>query len=860
MPTIQLNPIDDAYVAQDHPTSKYGGGTVLVCTNYTSNRHRIDYLKFDISALKWNKILNAKLWLFQDNYNPWGTARGNVSAYKVSDIIWDESTITWNNRPALGDLIDTTNCASSNTWYSWNLKDYVEERVGAGADYISAALDRAFQLAWSQFKSKEYGGGSYAPYLEVEYAPFGEDLFAKFEVGQGYRDLKAEFELRQDITNLFANFTVRHSGSEDLKAVANIVQHIDLFSVFKVRHSVPSERMDVFGPYTAETSISNTSCYVWSFQRKVFHAAGRHWIVYCDALNLYHISRPDGSETWGSPQLIKAGTGNAGSKCATWVEGNELHYGYGSGTNGGPLLYRKGTLNPDGTISWAAAEQTIIAGQSGYTYYWPSICVDSEGYPWIAYSRMIGTAMTAWIRRSSTKDGTWTTAPNYPAALRSDDHSWMTILVPLTGGKVFAFYVYAGWYNFSGRICDADGIGSEIAKYMPGVDQAYYCSAVAVGDSVIATIPDQNNRFHLSKMEGGAWGDDQILETGVPNHSQLLLSKFGNSIFAIWPRTTGTHEFRYKKSEDGGASWSDWDVLFQEPTGIQTAGRSATAYSLGSALGIAWLGPDTIYLDLRYAYLTPTEAPELKATFHVGQDSADLKAVFRVTQEDLFAKFVVAHTGPPLELFGKAIIRHSGFEEIPAEFEVTHWADLKCTLRVRKILNFEGSLGIGFQWWGGGGWDQMVDFEMLTPTGSYVGKFPDGPAGFRWVLLSFKQLQERYYLMGEADIDGSRPDRSRVIGLLWTYHSAGLRRVDSLSVWRGYDLRASFIVRQFASEDLRAVFEVAHWEDLKAEFIVQHWKDLKAIMNMRHKNSANLKATFHVGQDSRDLKAEFTLT
>ena len=155
-----------------------------------------------------------------------------------------------------------------------------------------------------------------------------------------------------------------------------------------------------------------------------------------------------------------------------------------------------------------------------------------------------------------------------------------------------------------------------------------------------------------------------------------------------------------------------------------------------------------------------------------------------------------------------------------------------------SAIDLSQSEGIAFYWWGSGGVDQNIDFEMRTPTGSWIGRFYDGPAEWRWVFLSWDDLTE-------VDLDGSRPDRSNVTDFFWTYHTDGVRRVDYIVGWRRQDLRADFEVRQETSQDLSAKFEAQVSLNLLAGLIV------------RHRSTAEVLGRFEVGQDSQDLLGKF---
>ena len=217
---------------------------------------------------------------------------------------------------------------------------------------------------------------------------------------------------------------------------------------------------------------------------------------------------------------------------------------------------------------------------------------------------------------------------------------------------------------------------------------------------------------------------------------------------------------------------------------------------------------------------------DLLASFEVGQDSQDLPASFHVGQDakDLFVSITIRHTYS-IDLFAKATIRHTGVPvELLAKFDVMHWRDLLCHVCIPHRYNFSDGMGVAFKWWGSGGMDQNIDFEMWSPTGGWVGKFPDGPAKWRQVILSWDDLTE-------VDLDGSRPNKSNITGMYWTYHTPGVRRVDAIQTWMIQDLLCKFIVRgrsspgalveipakfevglHRASEELKCVFEVNHFE------------------------------------------------
>lgn len=95
-----FSPIADSTVKQEFPTTNYGSVNTLITSNYYSTNTQTVYLKFDLGSLTLDQIESATLRL---------TAALSRVVYKqvnfVSDNSWQESTLTWNNRPVSSTLL-----------------------------------------------------------------------------------------------------------------------------------------------------------------------------------------------------------------------------------------------------------------------------------------------------------------------------------------------------------------------------------------------------------------------------------------------------------------------------------------------------------------------------------------------------------------------------------------------------------------------------------------------------------------------------------------------------------------------------------------------------------------------------------
>ncbi len=94
---LYITPTADSYVDSGNPTSNYGTSATL----YAYLNSKFPYFKFDLSSIPEDaNVVSAKFRFVNE-------ATGNLNLYTVDSNTWDESTITNNNRPLMGDLIDS---------------------------------------------------------------------------------------------------------------------------------------------------------------------------------------------------------------------------------------------------------------------------------------------------------------------------------------------------------------------------------------------------------------------------------------------------------------------------------------------------------------------------------------------------------------------------------------------------------------------------------------------------------------------------------------------------------------------------------------------------------------------------------
>jgi len=169
--TARLAPSDDSWVEYEYPNTNHGLETVLRVK--ADSRIRRSYLKFDLSSIPTGKVITSvKLFLYctVTDLTPVVT----MNAHETVDS-WSQSSITWNNAPAVGSLIVNTTVGGTGQYYSWDITPYGDAQY-QGDKILSVVvkfpLDNPSQNNPNyarDFASKEYSGTFQDPYLEVTY-------------------------------------------------------------------------------------------------------------------------------------------------------------------------------------------------------------------------------------------------------------------------------------------------------------------------------------------------------------------------------------------------------------------------------------------------------------------------------------------------------------------------------------------------------------------------------------------------------------------------------------------------------------------------------------------------------------------
>jgi hypothetical protein len=141
----------DAYVSKANSNTNYGGSKTLYLDN-SPIKHA--YLRFTVSGLNGSSVSSAKLRVYANS----GSGSG-LEVHALSDNQWKESTITYNNAPAMGNTLTKTGGFSGGRWLELDVTPSVRGE-GAFNFVLSTPGETNISLAARE-------SGEHAPQLVV---------------------------------------------------------------------------------------------------------------------------------------------------------------------------------------------------------------------------------------------------------------------------------------------------------------------------------------------------------------------------------------------------------------------------------------------------------------------------------------------------------------------------------------------------------------------------------------------------------------------------------------------------------------------------------------------------------------------
>lgn len=174
--TKTLNPVADAHIEDNNPSSNFGGKSYLE-VSHSSNifvGECLALLKFDLSEIPSDvTVQTARLQLYTSIYV---TSTHSISVHYSSDNTWTELGINYDDCPSFNTTpTSTTTVASTNTWYEWAVTADVKTALGTADKKLTIVIVSDYHddsdWVWFESKDQQYSWmEEYIPKLVISYA------------------------------------------------------------------------------------------------------------------------------------------------------------------------------------------------------------------------------------------------------------------------------------------------------------------------------------------------------------------------------------------------------------------------------------------------------------------------------------------------------------------------------------------------------------------------------------------------------------------------------------------------------------------------------------------------------------------
>jgi hypothetical protein len=127
-------PLEDSYTTTQYPDTPYGDAVYVVVSDPNESASaplRYAFFKFEVPP---TGFVSVTLYAYNGGGINDPLDFADVQAHAVADDSWSEATLTWNNQPALGDVLDTVVDINEIEWpAAWDVTDYINDEVAAAA-------------------------------------------------------------------------------------------------------------------------------------------------------------------------------------------------------------------------------------------------------------------------------------------------------------------------------------------------------------------------------------------------------------------------------------------------------------------------------------------------------------------------------------------------------------------------------------------------------------------------------------------------------------------------------------------------------------------------------------------------------
>ena len=244
--------------------------------------------------------------------------------------------------------------------------------------------------------------------------------------------------------------------------------HETSFSISSLNFVTPP--LTSSSPVTVGTS-TNQQANAYSNENKLLYAQGLWWLFYSSGSAIVCRTSANGL-SWSAPVTVTtSATSSVGYTFSIWLSGTTIYYALSNNQVSGSFLWRYGTLNSGGTISWSIPESSVSLPNPARANNYISIVTDNSGNVWVALADNRGS-----VEVFSNLGGTWNRVNIVTGTV--------PILVPVTSGIVL---IYGSGTTTTGTVyitTTVSGSSWTTSISPPSQYALLYCSAFSVGNLV----------------------------------------------------------------------------------------------------------------------------------------------------------------------------------------------------------------------------------------------------------------------------------------------------------------------------------------------------------------------------------------
>lgn len=329
--------------------------------------------------------------------------------------------------------------------------------------------------------------------------------------------------------------------------------------------------------------------------QKILYMVNKFWVFYTND-NYFRYQTSSNGETWSSYTNIRAFMSGAGMRIATHFDGTYFHYAV-SYMNVA-IYYRRGIPNIDGTITWSTTEQTVVSASD---LYYVTVTVDTDGYPFIGYTRATMTPCYAKVVKSSYNNGTWDTEWTETLVERDGGHHFYTTVRTLKNNRIIVVYTvpavtpYRMGYIYAQLWNGSDWGSNQTVTTTQGYASRYNCIAEEDNIHLVFNSGGQSENVEIRYVKGvysagsHSWSSEVVIDNTATVGLYPTIVRNGTNLYTVWATYPTTGYIYYREYDASKMVWNNkvrWLSDYSTTFAFRTL--DGMHYMINDKIGFFW--------------------------------------------------------------------------------------------------------------------------------------------------------------------------------------------------------------------------------------------------------------------------------